>query len=176
MENYIQYLEFNDEEKSSIKSVINLYENFLKNMNLEFKKDFLKYKVQIVSNIADLDSKTISKLMTDIIRDLNFLQEQYSTCDIILNYLKNKFSTLKDKMKKDLQEELLKEKNKVTNSELERELDLNTLIIAFKYVIMVFQGYISILEKKIDSLKMYREVLSREITIRELDQKNKILK
>ncbi|GIW22514.1 MAG: hypothetical protein KatS3mg068_1521 [Candidatus Sericytochromatia bacterium] len=161
----MEYIELNELQKNAIKELQKKVFDFLDKNSLRFDKNIVNTKIEINSNINTLDLSIISKLMSENLIEINKLTEQYSVLNIIVEYLK----VLKDNFIVNFRKKIKSEKEKITNAEIERMMETNEYYFAIKYLVFLYRDvYLSRINYLLEIAKSYKELLSREITIRSI--------
>lgn len=162
--------ELNENEKNIVKDLNKKVLDYLSKNNLTFDKDRLfSFTLKVYSNIGSLENSEISNLAVKNFEDMTFLQNQYIAVKLAVDYLKFIKENYANKFRLKYREMETEGRRRQTLSDIERELSTDSIYIAIKYLILVYESnYLSRIVSNLELIKTYKDIISREITIRGL--------
>jgi hypothetical protein len=162
------FSEITENQKKTIKELNEKVKDFINKNEIYFDKKILKIQIEIPSNINELSLSYISKLMSENLTRIYQIQENLSSLLVIVNYIK----IMKNNFISNFRKEMRKLNKKISNAEIERLIEENDYYFGLKYLIFIYEdSYYLKLKSLYEVCIMYKELLSREITLREIEKR-----
>jgi len=163
----LQDLELTNKQKEIVLEIDKKIKEFLeKKSKLVFKKEVLSKEVKIITDLYKLDNQNLSKIMMTNVSELNEVLEVISVLKTILKYLDIMENNYTISFKRRAVENFQGKKTKTAINEL---LEQDDYYIALNYVKFVYESiYLERAHYLSETLKIYRDSISREITLRGL--------
>ncbi|MEM4177996.1 MAG: hypothetical protein QXS29_10580 [Nitrososphaeria archaeon] len=171
----LELLELTETERNHVREINKKVIEYLNKNNATFEKDkLMNFTVKVYGSLGSLDNENLVGLVVKNLEDLTFLHNQSIAVKLALDYLKllkenyaNKFRYMHQHKSEN------KSEKRMTLSDIERELSVDPVYIAIKYLILLYESnYFSRVLSNLEIVRTYRDILNKELAIRIPNGKN----